>query len=137
MAQRTQFTDTLSPVLTNATFIPERLRELDRGYFVMYNRQTGQYELHHDGFGEENSLQCVFPYRQLDSRAVEYARRTHVSRLPQLLDEMRRHNAAVRDGSRNPFDGEKQKAKELVRYWMNHESRRDEPPAGAYAGRFV
>lgn len=65
--------------------VPERIHEIDDRYIVYYNKRRSRYEVHSRGFSP--SLQLVLPYRQLDSRAVDYVSSTRVAR---KLDEIQR-----------------------------------------------
>jgi hypothetical protein len=137
MATRGHYTENLIPVETNVFHIPERLREIDPGYFVMLNRNSGRFELHHDGNGEQNSFQCTIPFNDLDERAVRHVRRTHIRFLKELLAEMDAENEKAMEVDPNLTDPLKQKSKDLYRYWMNHESKAATVPKDAYTTRFV
>lgn len=71
------------PVTTNVFNIPERLKEIDPRFFVMFNKVEQQYEVHVEGqLG--GTLGCVLPFEELDARAIEYVQ----ARTQQHFDEM-------------------------------------------------
>lgn len=63
--------------------IAGRVKEIDRGYEIFYNRNKGRYEVFKEGV-----LQSVLPFGALDDRAVRYLRKTRVENIAKLLDEM-------------------------------------------------
>jgi hypothetical protein len=74
------YIDDVRQILNSNVFnIPERIKEIDDGYFIVFNHKTKSYELHHreDPF---NTLQIVFPFTELDSRAIDFVRETSVQR---------------------------------------------------------
>lgn len=114
------------PVISHALDIPERLKEIDPGYFVMLNTRTQKYEIHH-GVGE-NTLECVLPYDELDERAVRHARKHRMERLDALIMEMEEHNRRLEEGAQRDFLNEAgARTKEAVKYLQNN-SRTDEIP---------
>lgn len=127
MAKRGQYDAYRVPVLTNVYGIPERLRELDDGYFVMMSRATGRFEVHHNGMGDAHSYQLTVPYSELDARTVEYVRRTHVEHINEIMQEAARQNYLASMEDSHAMDARSQQAKEILRYMKNHESITDVP----------
>ena len=84
------------PVVSHAMDIPERLKELDEGYFVMLNRRTQKFEVWHRGDGE-GTLECVLPYEALDERAVRHVREHRIERMEQLAREIEEHHARLEE----------------------------------------
>ena len=90
------------PVVSHAMDIPERIRELDEGYFVMFNVKTQRFEIWHRGSGE-GLLECVLPYDALDERAVRHIRQHRIERMEQLIREMEEHNARLEEEARKKW----------------------------------
>lgn len=67
-----------------------RLKEIDSGYFVLYDTKSLLYELHNNRY--KPSLQLVFPYKNLDARAISHTLKTRIERREQLMLEMDKHN---------------------------------------------
>lgn len=91
--------------------IVERIKEIDRDYFVMFNKRTQKYEVHVKG--QLFSLGCELPFDSLDARAIEYVRERHVSRMKEILAGMEREEemreqaqkAKMREVHDRAFDG--------------------------------
>jgi hypothetical protein len=62
-----------SPVLHNVFDIPERLKEIDPRFFVMFNHRTRKFEIH-DNMQIYNTLAVVLPFEELDARTIDYVR---------------------------------------------------------------
>lgn len=108
------------PVTSNVFHIPERLKELDERYFVLYNTRTGRFELHIRG-QVGGTLGCVFPFDELDARALLYAREHHVSRLKQLAREAEAHNEKLEKEAENTIlDKANEKMKQALKYLDRH-----------------
>ncbi len=106
---------------TNVYFIPERLREMDEGYFVVRNHQTKTFEIHHAK--QPHSTYCLtVPYSELDARTLELVKKTSISRMEHLLREMDSANEklAARK-SQLPCEAT-EKTKEVLNYLNRHES---------------
>ena len=71
--------------------IADRIRAIDDSYFVLRERKSGRLEVH-SLKQRGNTLALVLPRRRLDSRDVEYVRRTRSERKKELLEELRREN---------------------------------------------
>lgn len=59
------------PVLSNAFDIPQRLKEIDPRYFVMFNTTSQKYEVHVKG-QPDTTLGLTLPFDELDARALGY-----------------------------------------------------------------
>jgi len=66
--------------------IARRLLKINPDYKVFYNNKEQRYEVHTD------SLQFVVPYESLDSRTLEYARKTLVKNSDVLFEEIEKKN---------------------------------------------
>lgn len=65
-------------IRSNTYDVPERLKCIDKGYFVVFNLSKNKYEVHNeDNIG--SSYCFTVPYDELDSRTVELCKRTNVS----------------------------------------------------------
>lgn len=107
------------PVVSHAMDIPERIRELDEGYFVMLNVKTQRFEIWHRGEGE-GVLECVLPYEALDERAVSHVRQHRIERMEQLIREIEEHNARLEaEAKKKWLDEAGEKTKEAFDYLRN------------------
>jgi len=70
--------------------IANRLKEIDDGYFVLFNTISGTYEVHNrNNIGDTF---CFTGYEELDYRTLFKARETDVSRSDQLIAELEQRN---------------------------------------------
>ena len=73
------------------TDITRRLKEIDESYFVLRERKSGYLSLHSSA-QKGGTLALSLPYKQLDCRTLELARRTRHERAAQLMKEMEERN---------------------------------------------
>jgi len=127
-------------VESNVFCIPERLKEIDPGYFVVFNHKTKQFEVHHNK--QIGGTLCLnIPYPELDYRTIELVRETRVERASQIWeqikrDEIRREIEAEKAIKKALDDQVTPKLKEIHRYVNTHESY-ETIPDDAYTTRFI
>lgn len=79
-------------VIENDLFgIAARLREIDDGYFVVYDRAKHCFEVH-NRLQRGDTFALRVPYPSLDARTVTLVRRTRAERADELLRETEREN---------------------------------------------
>ena len=123
----------LLSVNDNVFDIPKRLREIDPGYFVMFNPKNQKYELHHEG--QDITYCLTFPFDELDGRALVYARETRIERINTIRRQMKEHNEKLEADSREEFDD---KIGYISREIHRSALRRNEvPDAGAFKTRWI
>ena len=72
-------------------FICERLKELDRDYYVMFDIENNKYQLHCKGqFG--NTYCLTFPFDDLDERAIFYTKKTSIENQEKIIEEIDKEN---------------------------------------------
>ena len=87
----------------NVFNIPQRLKEIEKGLFVVLNVITQHYELHNEE--QEHSTYCLtFPFEQLDSRAIDLTMERLSHRGENILLEIDRHNKAVEKSNEKRAD---------------------------------
>ena len=115
------------PVKTSVAFIPERLKEIDDRFFVMFNIQESKFEVHVRG-QENTTYGCTLPFDELDGRALYYVRRFSQERFEQTIREMEESNAQIdRAVEAQRTDNANQKMKEAYQYLDRHESAEELP----------
>lgn len=83
--------------------ITDRIKEIDKEYFLVFNALDNRFEVHHAD--AKPYTRCLtLPYERLDARAIDYVNSTRVENAKQMIYEMDRHNEAL----------EAQKKKELL-----------------------
>ena len=71
--------------------IAKRIKNLDRGYFIVYDTELNKFEVH-------NSLQlgstyCLtLPYSEIDARALDYVAKTSCTNIERILEEIETEN---------------------------------------------
>jgi hypothetical protein len=75
------------PITSDVCGIVDRLKEIDEGYFVMFNRVSGKFEVHHSGQFHD-TLACELPFNQLDDRAVQRVRETSIANADRIFREL-------------------------------------------------
>jgi hypothetical protein len=117
--------------------IPERLQEMDPGYFILLNRKTDKFEVHHKEQRPGETFCITIPYDELDERTVRLVWETRIERLHDLIEQMHKNNEKVDRDRDNYFrDYVKWVGTETYRYVCNHESKETLDP-GAFKTRWV
>lgn len=126
----------LIDVKSNVFCIPERLREIDKGYYVVFNTISQCFEVHHrEQIG--NTLALNIPYGELDCRTVDLVRNTRIENGRKFIEDMDRHNERL----------ELEKEKRLLEYidvtgreihkYCSGKAFTDIIPDDAYTSRFI
>lgn len=80
-------------VVENDLFsVADRIKSIDDKYKIYYNGESRKFEVRSAADG---SLQVTIPYDSLDSRAVDYVRKTRIERMDALIEEIERANAVA------------------------------------------
>jgi len=96
MAQEGVSTQKHIPITGDVHDITQRLKEIDGSYFVMLNRRTGYFEVHHSGqIGD--TLACTLPFDRLDARTLTLVRESSVSRAHHYLAKLDEQNALLQE----------------------------------------
>ncbi|MDD2445770.1 MAG: hypothetical protein PHX09_03050 [Clostridia bacterium] len=81
----------LIKVETDVFFISERLREIDKDYFIIFNSKTQGFEIHHKG-QIMNTFCLNVPYRTLDARTLELVQKTRIENIKNITDNLDNEN---------------------------------------------
>lgn len=99
----------------NCFDIPSRLRELDDDYRLYFNAKKCVIELHN--LRQSPTFQLVLPFKQLDSRVVEYVRKTRVDKILSEIEEIDEYNERLQEKLINQtLDEMHEKTKSIVNY---------------------
>ncbi len=79
-------------VLDDLFSVADRIKSIDDKYEIYYNGESGKFEVYNSADG---SRQLVIPYDCLDSRAVDYVRKTRIERMDELIAEIELANAVA------------------------------------------
>ena len=95
--------------------IVKRLKQIDKNYFVLYNKKSQKYEVHYKrNFG---TLELVLPFDRLDKRAIDLVLKSKIENKQKLLKEMEENNKKLeQQQSQKMLDEANFKAKEMMAY---------------------
>lgn len=82
----------LIPIKNDLFSIADRIKSIDDKYSICYNGEKKRFEVYG---GKDGGLQCVLPYSQLDSRALDYVRETRIERIDDILAKIEKENEKV------------------------------------------
>ena len=74
--------------------VEDRLREIDDGYRIFYNKLKKRFEVHNVKC-LPNTLVLVSPYDELDQRLIKVVRASRVERNVKLIKEIEEHNEKI------------------------------------------
>lgn len=123
-------------VESNVYHIPERLREIDPGYFVVYNHKDKEFEVHHKE--QIGGTFCLsIPYPELDYRTIQRVRETRIERARIIMEQMEIAQEAREKAAYDKIlDETGEKLKEIHRY-VAPKGVADTIPDDAYSTRFI
>lgn len=71
--------------------VTERLKAIDRDYYIVYDLDKKKFELHNRS--QNSGTYCLtFPFDEIDERMVDFALKTKVQNCDLLFEEMERQN---------------------------------------------
>ncbi len=81
------FSENYIPVKSDTLNICNRLKQIDKTYFVLFNRATQKFEIHSSAQKDDTfCLELPFPF--LDERTVVYARKYRRERIDEIMKEI-------------------------------------------------
>ena len=103
------------PIKNDVFDIADRLRQIDGGYYPVYNLTRRRYEIHHAQ--QRPTLCVVLPYDSLDSRAIDRLYATMAVDRDEYVRRIDEHNDKLaRDKQLSMMDEARYKARHLVGY---------------------
>ena len=108
---------------TSTHCIPERLKAIDSGYFMVRNHKTEAWEVHHKGqIG--NTLALNIPYEELDERTLKLVKSTSIEYAQNIFNEMERNNKKIEeDAEKKRKDMCETVCRDIHKYVTSHESK--------------
>lgn len=121
---------------TNVYDIPQRLREIDPGYFIVYNHADREFEVHHkEQIG--NTFCLSIPYPELDCRTLYRVRETNIARAKIIMAQIEEEQIQRELSASKKFSDETSaKLREIHRY-VAPKAATNTIPDDAYTTRFV
>ena len=72
-------------------FIAQRIKEIDKSYFIVLNFAKGKYEVH--SLAQKDISYCfTVPFDSLDERTLFYALKTRSENVEKLIEEIDKQN---------------------------------------------
>ena len=75
-------------------FISQRVREIDKDYFIKWNGAKNRFEIHHRQSRPDTFCLAV-PYDRLDERTLDYIHKTKIQNIDKILQEIDNKNARL------------------------------------------
>lgn len=112
--------------------ISNRLKEIDSGYFVMYNLSSKKFEIHNNN--QKNTYCLTIPYGQLDTRTIDFVNKTSIRNYDKIIKNLDKNNANIEKNNLN-------KAKEIndykIREIFKHSNLGSETLKNAFSSKWV
>ncbi len=71
--------------------ISKRIKNIDNGYFIVYNTSTCKFEVH-NSFQLDTTYCLTLPYDYLDERTLNYVAKTRSVNIENILAEIEKEN---------------------------------------------
>ena len=95
--------------------ICDRIKEIDDGYFIVFNTSSNQYEIHN--FKQKVTTFCISCPNGLDSRVITKLRKTRVENIDKVLKEIEESNKKIEENIKNKQKDESEyKLREMFDY---------------------
>lgn len=118
--------------------IPERLREIDQGYFVVFNHKNSSFEIHHKDGLPNDSFQLWIPFKELDQRTIDRVLETRIENSKALMALMERQNEKLEEDAQKKSDEITEDiSRDIYRYCNNIRPSKDTIDDDAYKTRFL
>lgn len=73
--------------------ISNRLKSIDKNYFIVRNHLKKRFEIHYKR--EKNSLELILPFDKLDDRTIKLVLKTKIENRQKLDEEIEKNNAML------------------------------------------
>ncbi len=107
--------------IKNDTFnINERIKDIDKAYYIVYDTQKHRYEVHNSK--QHMSTFCIVCDSGLNATVIDKLRKTKIENLQKILAEIETSNENYeKEVKRVEQDKVEYKAREMFRYAMHNE----------------
>lgn len=90
----------LISINTDTYFISQRLREIDKNYFLVFNTKSKKYEVHNKG--QADNTYCVgLPFMAIDERVIDLVQKSRVENINKLTAEIEKNNERIEKENKN------------------------------------
>ena len=100
--------------------IINRIKEIDDGYFILYNTNSKKFEVHNQK--NINTYCLTIPYSSLDSRTIELIHKTSIKHYDKIIEELNDDNEKYRKKEIEKIkEINDYKVREILKYSNNKE----------------
>ena len=86
-------------IQNDVCFISDRIKEIDKNYFILFNLLKNKYEVHY--LGQRGGTYCfTIPYDSLDDRTLFYTRKTKIENRAEIIAEIDKQNEKIEKDSK-------------------------------------
>jgi len=123
-------------VTSDVCDISKRVKGIDPGYFILFNKRKQRYELHHSG-QPDFTFCLLIPYDTLDERLLNLIYDTRTEKLKEIVAKMEAHNEHLeRKQDEYAKDYIKWVGSEVYNY-VSTKAAKDTIDSGAFKTRFI
>ena len=79
--------------------ITERIKEIDEGYYIVFDTKKQAYELHN--LEQPNSYCLTVPYANLDARLIDLLLYTNIGNIDNIIEDIDNNNSVIEDNVLN------------------------------------
>ncbi len=79
--------------------ITKRIKEIDDGYFIVFDTEKAVYQLHN--YNQKNTYCLTIPYDDLDSRVLDLILYSNIVNIDNILEDIDNNNKEVENKSIN------------------------------------
>ena len=90
--------------------ITKRIKDIDDGYYVVFDTRKNHYELHNKN--QPYTYCLTYPYDNLDSRMIDMILYTNIDNIDNIVNEIDKNNANIENSVNNSI---KNKTEYMVR----------------------
>lgn len=110
----------LVKILRDAFNITKRIRLIDKGYYICFNTVKRRFEVHNKK--QKHTFCLVVPFNKLDSRLLQYVRKTRKENFDAILKEIENSNKKLeKESLRAALDKSSFMFGEMFSYASHHE----------------
>lgn len=111
----------LIKIISDVFDITDRIKEIDAGYYAVYNTARHRYEIHNSG--QCGSTFCIVCDTGLDSRVIDKLRKSRIQNIDKILKEIDKNNEILEKNSKKrAYDESSFKLKEMFDYAKKREA---------------
>ena len=101
--------------------VVKRIREIDDGYFVLFDTKKSQYELHNKY--QKYTYCLTYPYENLDSRLIDIINYSSIANIDKIMDEIDSNNECIEKNHNNTIKSQSEYMLREIYEFANNSSK--------------